>query len=587
MEKLEKHWHIHYHDPSEIDSLSRRAGISPLVAQLLILRGVTGHDSVARFLDPKLKFLNEPEQLPGCTKAADILHQAVRENKRIVVYGDYDVDGMTGTAILQRGLALLGADVGNYLPNRAEEGYGLNEAAVRRIASEGKADVIVTVDCGITSVGEAEAAKECGVTLIITDHHEPNSTLPDAAAIVHPRVPAGVYPFGDLSGAAVAWKLALAVCQRVAGQKKVTQQMRDFLLQAIGLAALGTVCDMVPLVGENRVLVKNGLHSLAKRPPLGLAELMRVTDLHRKDFLTSEDIAFMLGPRINAAGRLGQAPLALELLLTEKPPRAKELAEYIHNLNDSRQTLERSMNRAANAMVRERFDPDADPLFVLAEYGWNPGVVGLVAGRVAERYHRPVVMISLDETGVKPGAGSARSVPGFDIRAALEACSEHLISFGGHKVAAGLKIQADRVDAFRDALREFALEHLGEEQKQAQINIEAEAPFSLLTYQTVRQLEQLAPFGQGNKRPLVYTSGVTLDGPPKTMGSGDAHLSLNLRQHNQRFRAVAFRRGEWCEPLSKCDGPIDVAFHPAINTWQGRSSVQLQLVDWRVSAKAG
>ena len=363
--------------------------------------------------------------------------------------------------------------------------------------------------------------------------------------------------------------------------------MRRFLLQAIGLASLGTICDMVPLVGENRVLVKNGLHSLAKNPPLGLAKLMEITELDRKGFLQSEDIAFTLGPRINAAGRLGQARLALELLLTEKPARAAELAEYIHNLNDSRQTLERSVNRAANTMIRERFDPEADPIFVLAEYGWNPGIIGLVAGRVADRYNRPVVMISLDETGVKPGAGSARSVPGFDIRAALEACQEHLVSFGGHKAAAGLKIQPDRVDAFRDALREFTLENLSEEQKQGHINIEAEAPFSLLTYQTVRQLEQLAPFGQGNKRPLVYTSGVTLDGPPKTMGSGDAHLSLSLRQHNQRLRAVAFRRGEWCEPLGKCDGPIDVAFHPVINTWQGRSSVQLQLVDWRVSGKAG
>lgn len=584
---MERLWHIHPHDAGEIESLARRAGVSALVAQLLIQRGVTHHDSAARFLDPKLSFLNEPEALPGCLQAVEILHEAIQGEKRLVVYGDYDVDGMTGCAILQRGLALLGATVENYLPSRADEGYGLHETSIRQLATERKADVIVTVDCGITSVREAEVAKECGITLIITDHHEPNPVLPEAAAIVHPRVPAGVYPFGELSGAGVAWKLTLALCQRVVGQKKVTPQMRDFLLQAIGLAALGTICDMVPLVDENRVLVKSGLQTLFKRPPLGLAKLMQLTELDRKPSLESEDVAFMLGPRINAAGRLGQAPLALELLLTEKPARATELAEYIHNLNESRQTLERSMNRAANTMIRERFDPDNDPIFVLAEYGWNPGIVGLVAGRIAERYHRPVVMISLDETGVKAGAGSARSVPGFDIRAALEACQEHLLGFGGHKAAAGLKVRPENIDPLRDALREYAMEHLSDEQSRGRIDIEAEAPFSVLTYQTVRQLEQLAPFGQGNKRPLVYTSGVSVDGPPKTMGSGDAHLSLGLRQHNQRFRAVAFRRGEWCEPLGNCEGPIDVAFHPVINTWQGRSSVQLQLVDWRVSGKAG
>ncbi len=584
---MEKLWHIYPHDAAEIDSLARRAGVSPLVAQLLILRGVTRHDSVARFLDPKLTFLNEPERLPGCIQAVEILHKAIQCGRRIVVYGDYDVDGMTGCAILHRGLSLLGATVEHYLPSRVEEGYGLHETSIRRLAKERNADIIITVDCGITSVREAQVAKECGVTLIITDHHEPNAVLPEAAAVVHPRVPVGVYPFADLSGAGVAWKLALALCQRVAGQKKVSPRMRDFLLQAIGLASLGTICDMVPLVDENRVLVKSGLHSLFNCPPVGLAKLMQITELDRKTSLESEDVAFILGPRINAAGRLGQAPLALELLLTEKPGRASELAAYIHNLNESRQTLERSMNRAANAMIRERFDPDNDPVFVLAEYGWNPGVVGLVAGRIAERYHRPVVMISLDETGIKPGSGSARSIPRFDIRAALEACQEHLLGFGGHKAAAGLRIRPEKVDALRDALRQYAFEHLTDEQARGRIDIEAEAPFSVLTYQTVRQLERLAPFGQGNKRPLVYTSGVTVDGPLKTMGSGDAHLSLSLRQHNQRFRAVAFRRAEWHEPLENCDSPIDVAFHPVINTWQGRSSVQLQLVDWRVSTRAG
>ena len=318
---MSKRWRIHSHDPDRIASLGRTAGIPAVVAQLLVSRGVTDPSAVREFLDPKLADLREPQLLPDCEKAAALIHQAVRAGRRICIHGDYDVDGMTGTALLYLCLKLLGADVSYYIPHRLDEGYGLNADTIRAKAEE-KVDLIVTVDCGIASVEEAALARQLGIDLIITDHHEPSLQLPDALAIVHPRLPGSTYPFGGLSGSGVAFKLAWAICQQSSGAKKVGDAMKDFLLQAVGLASLGTVADVVPLIDENRVLVRHGLVSLAQRPTLGMATLMRLTELSSKKTLDCDDLAFTLAPRLNAAGRLGQPQLAVELLVTDRPDRA-------------------------------------------------------------------------------------------------------------------------------------------------------------------------------------------------------------------------------------------------------------------------
>ena len=443
--------------------------------------------------------------------------------------------------------------------------------------------MIVTVDCGIASVAEAQTAKQCGVELIITDHHEPAASLPEAAAIVHPRLPGHDYPFGGLSGSGVAFKLAWAICQQASGAKRVGQQMKDFLLQATGLAAMGTVADVVPLVDENRVLVCHGLVSLHQRPTLGMATLMRLAELDKKGELEAEDVGFTLAPRINAAGRLGQAQLAVELLITDRPQRAEELAEYLNQLNANRQTLERSIYLAANKQAKERFNPKEDPALVLADHGWHAGVIGIVAGRLAEKYHRPVVLISLDAMGVKPGVGSARSVPGLNLHAALEACSHHLLAHGGHAAAAGLQIEEQRLEAFRADFCEHVAAEMTEQARVAEVHIDAEAPLSAFTLQTVNQIQQLSPFGHGNTRPLLCASGVRLDGPPKAMGSGGHHLSMMLSQHDVRLRAVAFGGGEWADEIAAVDGPLDVAFRPVVNSFRGRRSVELHLVDWRAA----
>jgi single-stranded-DNA-specific exonuclease len=580
--RTNKRWRFQPHDADRIARLEQAAGVSPIVAQLLLARGVYEADAARTFLDAKLTGLRDPDLLPGARDAADRIYAAVRERRKIVVYGDYDADGMTGTAILLLCLRLLGAEVSYYVPNRLEEGYGLNGEALRTLGERGTS-LVVSVDCGIASVAEATLARELGLELIVTDHHEFALALPAAAAIVHPRLPGHSYPFGGLCGAGVALKVAWAVCQRASEAKKVSEPLRNFLLSAVGLAAIGTVADVVPLLDENRILVRHGLNSLRHMPPLGLATLMQVAKLHEKPCLDSEDLAFCLAPRLNAAGRFGQAQLAIELLTTDSRERAQQLAEYIHELNGSRESLERSINLSAVKQIKEQFDPEGDAALVLAGRGWHAGVIGLVAGRLAEKYHRPVVLIALDDLGVKPGTGSARSPNGLNLHAALAACGEHLIAFGGHACAAGLKIEEARIDAFRAAFCEHAGVESNEATRIGEIRVDAEGPFCQLTIETVRQIESLAPFGCGNPRPVLCATGVRLAEPPKRIGASERHLSLRLMQQQSRIRGVGFGCAEWADELAAASAPLDIAYKPVINDFRGRQNVEIQLVDWRMS----
>jgi single-stranded-DNA-specific exonuclease len=451
---------------------------------------------------------------------------------------------------------------------------------LRTLAERG-AQLVITVDCGVTSVAEAEVARQLGLDLVITDHHEPPATLPAASAIVHPALPGSSYPFAGLCGAGVAFKLAWALCQRASQSKKVAPRMRDFLMHAVGFAALGTVADVVPLVDENRVLVRHGLTSLRERPGLGLAALAKLAGLDTKPHLNSEDIAFSLGPRLNAVGRLGQATLGVELLTTDNSERAAALAAYLHELNGSRDSIERSIYLAANKQATEQFDPQNDSALVLADRGWHPGVIGIVAGRLAEKFHRPVILVAFDELGVKPGVGSARSVPGFNLCRALAGCADHLLSYGGHAAAAGLKIDEPRLDDFRAAFCGHAEGEITGSARTPELRIDAEVPFSALSMAVVQQIESLSPFGHANPRPMLCATNVTLCEPPRRIGGGGRHLSLKLAQHGVRLRAVAFGGGDWEASLSDANGPIAVAFRPLINDFRGRKTVELQICDWQ------
>lgn len=582
---MQRQWRIIPHDSDRVEQLMRTARLPAVVAQLLVSRGVYNAEEAARFLDTKLKGLRDPEDLPGIERAVDILAEAIEAKTSIVIYGDYDCDGMTGTAILVNGLRLLGADVGYHVPNRLEDGYGLNEAAIRKLAERGK-QIIVSVDCGITSVEHALLCKELGVKLIITDHHTIGAAVPDADAVVHPRLPGSAYPFGELCGAGVAFKLAWALCQRISGGKKVTEPMRRFLMQSLSLAAIGTVADVVPLLDENRILVEHGLRMLQAEPLPGLAELMRITKLDQNSSLDAESISFTLAPRLNAAGRLGQAQLAVELLTSSDRERVTQLAQYIHELNSNRDTIQRSVHLAASKQAKSEFDIQGDAALVLAGVGWHPGVIGVVAGRLADKYAKPVIVLSLDSAGKAEATGSGRvGGTGIDLYQALSECSEHLLRFGGHKAAAGVTIDERKIEAFRGDFCEAVAQQWTDQDIVPEIRIDAEATLGQLNLESVKQMQMLAPFGASNPRPVLFCGNVELDEPAKRMGSGDRHLTVKLRQDNKVIRGVAFSAGDWCDELNATDGPIEIVYRPVINEFRGFRKVEVHLVDWRVAKK--
>lgn len=578
---MPKHWNVRPSDHARIELLSQTARIPSVVARLLISRGIEQSEDVRRFLDSKLSDLRDPEDLPGVRDAVLVIVAAIKERTPTVIYGDYDADGMTSSAILFSCLKLLGADVSYFVPNRLEDGYGLNPESLRRLARRGKR-LVITVDCGIGSIAEAQLCRELGMRLVITDHHRIDGPLPQADAIVHPAHPAADYPFAGLCGAGIAFKLAWALCQEVCQSKRVTEPLREFLLQALALAAMGTVADVVPLLDENRVLVKHGLKSLKACPTPGLKQLMRLTKLNQRAHLQSEDIGFLLAPRLNAAGRLGQAQLGVELLTTKDDDRSQQLAEYLEQLNGNRMTLERSVYLAANKQATTEFDPDTDPALVLSGVGWHLGVIGVVAGRLAEKYSRPVIILSLDAVSGRPATGSGRAGCSFvDLHAALAECEHRLVRFGGHRAAAGLTICESELQAFRSEFCEAVARQYADNDVSDDWQIDAETGLGQLTFEVVQQIESLAPFGHGNPRPVLCAAGVQLVDSARKMGAGDRHLSLRLTQDGVQVGAVAFGRGEWCQPMNEHDGLLDVVFQPMINEFAGRRSVQLQLLDWR------
>jgi len=583
---MSKRWRIRPYDSDQLARLEKMAGVPPVVAQLLLNRGITDEKAIRQFLEAPMLDLHDPELLPGIQDAADLVMATIAAGKRITVYGDYDADGMTGTAILLRCLSMLQADAGSYLSNRMSEGYGLNSERLEKLAGEGTS-LVISVDCGIGNVAEAARARELGLELIITDHHRFGETLPEANVLVHPGLPGSNYPFAGLCGAGVAFKLAWALCQRASDARKVSPAMREFLLLAMGIAAIGTVADVVPLLDENRIIVRHGLVSLREHAPLGLKALMRRTKLEQKSSLDADDIGFTIGPRLNAAGRLGQAELGVELLTTDNPQRAEDLAEYLDELNESRKTLERSISLAANKQIKEDYDAENDDAFVLAGRGWHPGVIGIVAGRIAEKFQRPTIIIAQDKIAREPAVGSGRSALGLDLYEALNACTDHLVKHGGHPAAAGLTIEDRNIDAFRSAFCEHVAESICEEDLVAEVMIDAETTLSQLTLQIVEQIHQLAPFGNSNPRPVLCAAGVEIAGTPCRMGGGDVHLSVKLKQHSVTLRAVAFGKGDWAEEMDQVEGNIDIAYRAVINEFRGRRSVELHLVDWWPEMAAG
>jgi single-stranded-DNA-specific exonuclease len=577
---MPREWRFSPFDESQVRHLAGRLNVSPVLAQILAARGFETPERAGAFLDSRLMELHDPERLPGITAAADAVVAALRDNRRITIYGDYDVDGVAATSILWHCLQLAGGRVEYYVPHRLEEGYGLNCEALSKLHERDPAMLVVSVDCGIASVREAAFARELGLELIITDHHHPGPEFPRANVLVHPRLPGGDYPFGDLCGAGVAFKLAWAICTRLGDGKKASPRMREFLLSAVGLAAVGTIADVVPLLDENRVLVRYGLKSLCERSSTGLKALLRATELADREVLDAEDIGFKIAPRINAAGRLGQARLAVELLTTENPERAVMLAAYLEEQNKARQTVERRMFKQARELVAAHPEWDDHAALVLEHHEWHAGVIGIVASRVAEQYQKPAILIARTEPD-QPGQGSARTFGGFDLHAGLTACAAELVTFGGHQAAAGLRIRPDRIDTFREAFCRHVADHQTLERADLELRIDAEVRLADLTLRAVVELDRLGPFGRANPRPVLASTRVELAEPPRKMGEGERHLDLRVRHYGKVMRAIAFGRGEWADEIAAVNGPFSVCFAANINRFRGQENVELQLLDWQ------
>jgi len=587
VEAVAKVWHLLPHDREAMERLAKVLRVSPVVAQLLLNRGITNEDSARRFLVAPMRGLHPPELLPGASEAAERLHHAVAQGKRICVYGDYDVDGTAGTAILWQVLHLIGGQADFYVPHRLEEGYGLNSDALRQIAQSGT-KVVVTVDCGIGSMAEAEEARRLGLELIITDHHEFRDALPCADALVHPRLPGTAYPFGGLSGAGVAFKLAWLLAKRASGGERVTPPLREFLLDSLTLAALGLVADVVPLHDENRIFVRHGLARLREAPSPGLKALLDATGLTDKTALCADDISYKLAPRLNAVGRLGSARLVIELLTTTSAQRAVDLARFLEQQNEQRQQLERRILARAREKLADH-DLNGTPALVLADPDWHPGIVGIVASRLVELYARPVLLIALRQDRgelAAIGQGSGRSVPGFRLHEALHACSEYLLSHGGHAAAAGFKIHPDAVASFRERFCDYAARHFGTGPPVPRLIIDAEVPLSALTLGLLTDLDRLEPYGADNRRPLFLASGLQIDGAPRKVGGGERHLQFRIRQHGRTMKAVAFNMTERIAELMSAGGACSIVFTPDLNEWQGYRRVDLKVVDFQPGADA-
>lgn len=569
---------------------ARQLGTSALLTQLLHNRGYLECDAARGFLNPELKSLHPPESLPGCSDAAKRIARAARDGVRIVIYGDYDVDGITGTAILWHLLKLAGASVTYYIPHRLEEGYGINAEALRQIHRDG-GQLVISVDCGITAIEEARVARELGLQLIITDHHAPRCAarageghsaseestappLPDCEGIVHPRIGAG-YPNGDICGAGVAFKLAWAIARELCESERVTPQFKDFLLSATGLAALGTIADVVPLTGENRVLARFGLMGLRESKLTGLQALIESARLGDQK-IDSDHVGFWLAPRLNAAGRMGHAQLAVEMLTEASEARAREIALYLEDHNKRRQSLEKRIFKEACELIESRgYASDARRAIVAAAEGWHAGVIGIVASRVVERYNRPTVLIAL-ENG--QGQGSARSIRHFELNTALADCAEHLLGFGGHAMAAGVRVAAEKVEAFTEAFVARANQLLTGSDLEPTLRLDAEVELSLLTEPVVKDLDRLQPFGMSNPRPKFASAVLQLDGEPRTVGKSGEHLAFSVTDGKTRRRAIGFGLSAHLPKLLE-HRRCRVAFQPTLNTFNGYTNVELQVID--------
>lgn len=567
-----------------------RAGVGAggsLVERVLSARGLHPGPERDAFLNPLLVALHDPSLIPDLDRAAERLLRAARAGERIVIYGDYDVDGITSIAILFHTLRALvpGCEPAWYVPHRLEEGYGLNSEAIAQLCREG-AGVIVSVDCGVTAREPALVAKRAGVDLIITDHHNPPASmedLPEAFAVIHPRRPDSTYPFGELCGAGVAYKLAWRLCTLESGGRKVSDATRALLIDLLGPAAMGVIADVVPLLGENRVIARQGLKRIRGSSIEGLRALVKACGLDSEK-VQADHVGFSLAPRLNACGRLGHAAEAVELLTTATGERAVQIATGLSRLNDERRREEqRIAEQALSLAAREGMTGPQRRAVVLCDPAWHAGIVGIVCSRLVERLHRPAILMSVTE-GVCHGSG--RSVQGFNLHGALSECADLLESFGGHDMAAGLRVRQDRLGAFVERFTGIANERIGEGDLVGRLTYDCDADLAELSKHAVEQLDALGPFGRANEPVRVRLRGLTLARGGETFGDMNRHLRLRVTGAGAA-REVTLIAWKWGEQAAKFQrgGSLDAVVAPKVSSWSG--AVEGEVLDVAPGAGSG
>ena len=558
---MRKIWRIKDSNPAIQDSLSSALNISKVTAQLLANRGIDDPHKAGEFLNSSISYCHDPFLLKDMRKAVTRIRKAISGKEKVLVYGDYDVDGITAVALLYSALKTLGADVESYIPNRLEEGYGLNLNAIKRAHKNG-VSLIITVDCGISSFKEIEHASMLKIDIVVTDHHEIlEGRLPAAYAIINPLQEGCDYPFKHLAGVGLAYKLT----------KALYEDTRYFAEDYLDLVSLGTVADIAPLVGENRTLAKHGLEELNKRNRPGLNALIEVSGLSGKD-VSSGHIGYILGPRINAMGRVGSPLKALELLLTENGSEALKLAKMLDVENRSRQKIETKILEESVSKVEREVNFKHHRVIVLASENWHPGVIGIVASRIADRYYRPTIIISLDG---KFGKGSGRSIEHFHLFEYLLRCKDTLIGFGGHESACGLTIEKDKIDEFRDMINKEAHDTIEESIFSPKLDIDIDVPLNILKEDVINELESLAPYGEENPRPVLVSRNLVVKDGPRQIGKSG--FKMWVTDDKITCEAVSFGRNSL--EIPKPGSKVDLAYTPSLNNWQGLQSIQLELRD--------
>ncbi len=566
-------WIVSPRDKDFEIEVARSLGIHSLAAAVLRNRGICEPRAIQEFLEPSLDRLHDPFDLPDMAPAVERTIAALQAAEPILVHGDYDVDGITATALLCRFLEKLGADVRYFIPHRTRDSYGLSAEALAQAASEGLR-LVIAVDCGVTAHEAIEAARKLGADTIVLDHHEPGSTLPEAVAIVDPKRDDSAYPERNLASVGLAFKFASAICQRQGIEQAGLR--RAYL----DLVALGTIADVVPLTGENRILTRFGLGLLPRTRKLGLRALLRICNLDSK--LRASDIAFRLAPRMNAAGRMGDATDALELLLTADEQEAQRLALHLDSINRERQHEQDAVFREAMARVESEIDLGHEPVIVLSSDRWHVGVLGIVAAKLLERYGRPAVLMAQDGDTI---SGSARSIAGFDINAAFEQCSDVLTRYGGHARAAGLALQADKLDAFRERINLVAQQWLTPEDLTPVVSADAEVRLFEIDAELIENLQRMEPCGHGNRQAEFISSSVeVLD--CRCVGRDEQHLKLYVCQDDRPLECIGFGMGpqaEWVQQSRE----LDICYLPELNDYNGRVGLQLRLEAIRPAQTAG